>query len=712
MMDEQRMDGSSGGAPHAAAEPVNGPLDTMAAEYVIRDPRTPMPWMNYLFNDTYCALVSATGGGYSFQRCARDRRLLRYRLNNLPADRPGRYFYVRRRDTGAYWSAGWAPVQRGAPDGCFECRHGLGYTCIRHQQKEVDQEILYVVPRNADLELWRLRLTNRAPRAVALSVFSYAEFCLYQAEHDLSNFQYTFNIARCRALGSVIQHETWTRRYGLFTFQASSLPPVGWDCDREQFMGTGRGEHAPRAVEQGACTNSTCLHGNPIAAFQVDFELAPGETREWVLALGFAEQPQEDTAARLAAPWLQPGAVERALREVRAHWQEQCEHFVVETPDAGMNTVLNGWHPYQAQTTFRLSRGPSIYEGGIRRGLGFRDSCQDTLGVLHAEAPAVRRRLLQLAANQFVDGRSRHQFFPLSGQGAEDHCWDTHLWLVLALCAYLRETGDWDLLAEEAPFVDGDPAPVAAHLAAAVDFSLAHLGAHGLPRLGRSDWNDCLQLPGPNGGAESVFIACQLAGALRELAALAAQRGAVEHARHRLEQAEELSARINAVAWDGEWYARAFDDYGRAVGTSGNAFGRIFLNAQTWSIMAGVAAPERARRALAAVARWLDSPFGPRLLNPPWEEFDPAVGALSDMPAGLKENGGVFCQAVAWAVIAAAQAGAAEQAWRYYRQLLPGHAVRPAAYEAEPYVYAQMIIAPPHPRAGTARNSWLTGTAA
>lgn len=688
-----------------------GYFDPEHREYVITDPRTPMPWMNYLFNEEYVALISATAGGYSFHLDARDKRILRFRNNSLPMDRPGRYLYLRDQCDGDYWSATWAPVQRDPEARNFECRHGFGYTRISHARNCIQSTTTYLVPPDANLEIWSLQLENNSGRDVELQVFPYAEFCVWLAQHDLANQQWSYNIVRCQRKESVIHHLTHTTRYGKYAFFASSAEPAGWDCDRERFIGRCRSESNPQVVEQGHCTNADCFHGNPIAAFEIPVALRAGERRELVFILGTAGNPA--SGSTLLDKYLRPGICGELIPQLRARWDAVLASQIVETPDADTNLCLNQWHPYQAQVTFRVSRGPSIYEGGIGRGMGFRDSCQDTLGVAHVQGKQVRQLLLNLTQNLYQAGNSRHQYFRLTGQGEGGGNLDTHLWLLPAVCHYLRESGDWEFLQENVAYCDGGNDTVLEHLKRTLEFSWTHRGAHKLPLLGNSDWNDGLQCPGPNRAAESVFIAMQLALGYREMALLAKHLNDSALVTDCDAKAAEITRLLNERCWDGDWYLRAYDDNGHALGCHANLFGKIFLNPQTWAVMSQVATPERGLTAMDSVARHLNSLHGVAKVWPAWQEFDPAVGGMTDCVAGLKENGGIFCHTNSWVVIAEAMLGRGDAAYEYYAKLRPTRRDGiQELHEAEPYVYCQTIAGPEHPRFGLGRNSWLTGAVA
>lgn len=702
-----------------------GHFDPEQREYVITDPRTPTPWMNYLFNEDYYCLISNTGGGYSFYKSARDYRILRMRLNTVPHDRPGRYIYVRDRDTGAYWSTGWAPVMPALDTYTYRCRHGFGYTIIHGATHDIATETTYTVARQAPLEVWACKITNTGNTVRRLTLFSYAEFCLFQAMHDMQNFQYTYNVARCEVEPQLIHHVTAAYDRPWYAFAGVSEPATGFDTDREAFMGDGYHTEAnPQVVARGQSAQSLINGGNPIASFAYDLELAPGETREWVVIVGY-DPGGAPGARRAVAEYARPGIGEELVKAWRTYWDECLAANQIETPDTDFNLVLNQWLAYQSQVTFRVSRGPSIYEGGIGRGMGTRDSSQDILGALCLTPHAPRKLLLDLAGIQFREGSMYHQFFPLTGEGDGGNSFsDDALWFVMAVTEYLKASGDMALLDEPVRWAD-DPAPASLldHLKAAVAYTRRMRGAHGLPLILLADWNDMLQISGLTWGddhhgrddlrAESVMVAFLYRYALTAMEELMLHLGDSDTAATYRAQITELQAAIDAHAWDGEWFRRAFDNEGRVVGGKGDPFAEVWLNTQTWAVLSGSASGARAEQAMRVVAERLETPYGLILLDPPYAKWQASSPSITTYPPGLKENGGIFCHTNPWAVIAHCLLGNGDQAMDYFRRIMPTtHQAMQATYQAEPYVYAQMIAGRHHPQFGRARNSWLTGAVA
>ncbi len=688
-----------------------GHFDDVRREYVVTRPDTPLPWINYLGVNDYCGLISNTAGGYSFCRDPRERRILRYRYNSLPADRPGRYLYLRDHATGEYWSATWQPVQQPQPEGTYECRHGLSYTSIRAAHDGIQSETTYFVPLDERLEIWRLHLKNAGRKPRRLAVFSYAEFCLWDAVNDMTDFQYNLNIAQTKFSANTIYHLTnFHAHQPCFAWFWSSRKVTSWDGLRQAFIGPYRDESNPIAVENGRCSNTAASGWAPCASFHIDVTLGPRAEDEILFVLGYGEKWGEDEPLR--RKYRKPAAAARELARLQDYWDETLTRFCVKTPDKAVDSMVNIWNPYQCRTTFNWSRSASYFESGIGRGMGFRDSAQDILGFVHQIPVLARQRLLDIAATQFPEGRAHHQYSPLTKKGAGEGFGDDHLWLVIAVDAYLRETGDLEVLEERVPFNDDSSAPLYEHLRRAVDYSSAHTGWHDLPRIGNADWNDCLNLAGPSGKAASVMIAEMHVHAASLLAQIARRSGRAAQAQELSDLAAGMRARINESCWDGEWYLRAFTDAGVPVGTSSSDEGSIWLESQVWAVLSGAAGPERAHACMDSVARHLATKKGIVLFAPGYSRYHPELGYVSVFPPGLKENAAIFCHTNPWAMIAECMLGRGDRAFDYYKAILPSASNGSADKRGtEPYVYAQMIAGRQHRDFGQAKNSWLTGTA-
>ena len=701
-----------------------GYFDETAREYVITRPDTPAPWINYIGEGRYGGIVSNTGGGYSFDRAPRNRRVTRYRYNAVPADQPGRYVYLRDQETGEYWSPTWQPVRCDLES--YECRHGAAYTTIRSTCHGIAAEITYFVPPSpADepvpCELWVLRLRNTGTSRRRLRSFSYAEFSFFDANQDTVNLDWAQHIVFSSCEGGVIRVRT--KFNPLVYFFGSSEEPAGYTCDREDFVGRCRDLADPVVVETGEPSNAASPRGNSVGSLTHDIELGPGEERQIVYVMGATERPAE--IARTVARFAVPAEVDAAFAALRDDWDAYLSRFTVATPDADTNAMLNFWNQVQCRTTLYWSRFVSGYETGMGRGMGTRDSGQDTLGTMHTAPDHARRMLTQIWGVQFADGHTWHQFYPLTGEGwpglaAEFPDWpqwfsDDHLWLIIAVCAYLRETGDFAYLDQRLPFADSGTDTVWVHMLRAVEFTLAHRGPHGLPRSGFSDWNDTLNIDHGSGKAESVWTGMQFCRAMLDLADLCRHAGCGPEGAEagRFEKLHaEMAAIINSCAWDGAWYARSFDDDGLPIGISGAPHHAIDLIPQSWSVIGEVAPPERAEKAMSSADDKLDTKFGLALMWPPYDGADPRVCGMATFVPGAKENGGIFCHSNPWSMVAATMLGHGDDAYRYYRQVLPMARTDSDVYKVEPYVYPQNICGPAHPSFGMARNAWLTGAAA
>ncbi len=723
-----------------------GRFDDGAHEYVIERPDTPLPWINYLGQEEFFSLISNTGGGYCFYRDARLRRLLRYRYNSAPTDVGGRALYLRLAD-GEFWSPTWQPVRRALQ--AYECRHGMGYSRISSTYRGVSAAVTYFVPLGQTLEVWRVKLANRNARPIDLQLFSLVEFCLWDAWDDQTNFQRNYSIGEVEVDSGtgVIYHKTeYRERRNHFAYFACSAPVAGFDTQREAFLGAYRGLDRPMAVEEGRC-RGTVAHGwAPIGAHQVELTLGSGDEREVIFLLGYAENPPEDkfsapnklntarARATIAAHFDSSG-LDAVLDDLHAHWERLLGVYQVGTPDEHVNRMVNVWNPYQVVATFNLSRSASLFESGIGRGMGFRDSNQDLLAFVQLAPPLARQRLLDLAATQLPNGGAYHQYQPLTKRGNDavgSGFNDDPLWLVLAVSAYLKESGDGSVLEALAPYdnAPGSETPLYEHLQRALRYTLERLGPHGLPQIGHADWNDCLNLncfssepgesfqthsdQGDTTKAESVFIAGLFVLAAREMAEISRHFERAEEAEGYIKAADAMAQVTMQRGWDGEWFLRAYDRMGAKVGSRECSEGRVFIEPQGMCAMAGIGLDDgRAQSALAAVRQHLATPHGLILQQPAYSRYYLNLGEISSYPPGYKENAGIFCHTNPWIMIAEAMLGHGDQAHDYYTRINPS--AREAISEVhrcEPYVYAQMIAGRDAATHGEAKNSWLTGTAA
>jgi cellobiose phosphorylase len=734
-------------ASRAVAQNTYGYFDDAAREYVITRPDTPLPWLNYLGQDDFFGLCTNTAGGYTFWKDAKLRRLTRYRYNNVPYDLGGRYLYIN--DGGSVWNPGWKPVK--ASDVAYECRHGLGYTRIVGQRDDLEVECLFFVPPGENLELWKVTVRNKSSVRKTPSIFSYQEFCFFEALNDMTNYQRTYSIGEVEVEGSAIYHKTeYRERRNHYTLFACTEPIAGFDTSRDQFVGVHDGLHEARVPFAGACTNSIAFGWNPIGAHQVDLDLAPGEEKTFTYVLAYVEKEgpkfeakfvmEKSEGRAILAKYAETSAVDAAFARLAEYWNKLLGRFQAQCPNEHATRMLNVWNQYQCMATFNMSRSASMYETGIGRGMGFRDSNQDLLGFVHMIPSRARQRILDIAGTQLSTGVCYHQYQPLTKKGnseAGGDFYDDHLWLVLSTCSYIKETGDTSILAEPTGYADKEYArhedreTLQHHLETSIDYTMRKRGPNGLPLIGRADWNDCLNLncystePNEsyqNGGltdldnskAESVMIAGLFLFAAREMAELYAFLGRpVESARMR-EVRETMLAIVEEKAWDGEWYRRAYDRQGEPIGSHLCAEGKIFIESQGWCVLGGAGATNgRAAKAMASVEKYLFTKNGVVLQQPAYSEYYLNLGEVSSYPPGVKENAGIFCHNNTWINLAWCELGDGDRALEYYLSICPSAKQDQIdIYRSEPYVYAQMIAGKDAPCFGEAKNSWLTGTAA
>lgn len=719
-----------------------GFFDDVNREYVITDPRTPYPWINYLGSNEFFGLISNTAGGYCFYRDARFRRITRYRYNNIPIDNGGRYFYVK--DGEEYYSPTWMPV-KGELEG-YECRHGMGYTKIKGIKNKVETEILYMVPINDNAEIHRVRIKNIGNSEKKLTLFSFIEFCLWNAYDDMTNYQRTYNTGAVEVEGSTIYHCTdYRERRNHFAFYSVNCEIDGFDTDRDSFLGQYRGLHEPEAVIEGRSRNSVAKGWNPIASHSIELKLSPGEEKTFVFLLGYIENPNEDKwsskgninkkrAVRLIGKYKDDAAVENAFMELAAYWDGLLSKFRIETSDKKLDRMVNIWNPYQCMVTFNMSRSASYFETGIGRGMGFRDSNQDILGFVHQVPERARERILDIAATQFEDGSAYHQYQPITKRGNNEIGGgfnDDPLWLILGVTAYIKETGDIKILEESVPYNcdKNNRGSLLQHIEKSFEYTLNNLGPHGLPLIGRADWNDCLNLNcfsknpdesfqtcGNKKGrtAESIFIAGLFVYAARELARLYGKLDMKAEGERAAREADIMASRVERHGYDGEWFLRAYDFYGNKIGSSENKEGKIFIEPQGFCVMAGIGLGNgMAESALDSVDKYLNTRYGIILQSPAYSEYDPSLGEISSYPPGYKENAGIFCHNNPWIIIAETVLGRGDKAFEYYTKITPAYFEDISEiHRLEPYAYAQMIAGRDAAIPGEAKNSWLTGTAA
>ena len=718
-----------------------GHFDDTAREYVITRPDTPSPWINYLGSEAFFTLMSNTGGGYSFYKDARMLRITRYRYNNVPTDAGGQYFYIKDGDT--VFTPGWMPVK--TPLDAYECRHGLGYTVITGEKNGLRVCQTAMVPRGVDALVTRVELTNRTDTAKEVSLFSFVEFCLWNAQDDATNFQRNFSTGEVEIEGSAIYHKTeYRERRNHYAVYAVNAPVDGFDTDRDSFLGAYNGFDHPAAVFEGRSRNSVASGWAPIGSHHLRGTLAPGERVCFIFVLGYCENPQDKKfiapgvinkapAYALLDQFASEAQFDRALAQLREYWDALLSTCQVQSGEPRFDRMVNVFNQYQCMVTFNMSRSASYYESGIGRGMGFRDSTQDLLGFVHLIPARARERLLDIAATQFPDGSAYHQYQPLTKRGNFDvgsGFNDDPLWLIFGAAAYIKETGDVSILSEPVPF-DNDEAlaqPLMEHLRRSFHYTLEHLGPHGLPLIGRADWNDCLNLncfsktPGESfqttanfesGVAESVFIAGMFVAVGEDYKALCDMVGLKDEVAFADVECKKMYDAVMKDGWDGEWFLRAYDAFGNKIGSKECKDGQIFIEPQGFCVMAGIGMKEGyAKKALDSVAERLDTPYGVSLLAPTYKEYHVELGEITSYPPSYKENGGIFCHNNPWITIAETIIGRGDRALSTYQHICPAYTEDISEkHRTEPYVYPQMIASVDAARQGEAKNSWLTGTA-
>ncbi|PYG89763.1 cellobiose phosphorylase [Ruminiclostridium sufflavum DSM 19573] len=719
-----------------------GFFDDQNKEYVITTPKTPYPWINYLGTQEFFSLISNTAGGYCFYKDARLRRITRYRYNNVPIDMGGRYFYIN--DNGTLWSPGWSPVK--ADLDSYECRHGMGYTKITGSKNGISSEVLFFVPLNFNGELHRVRIKNTTGENKSLKLFSCIEFCLWNAQDDQTNYQRNLSTGEVEVEKSVIYHKTeYKERRNHFAFYSVNADLTGFDTDRDTFVGLYNGFENPQVPVSGEPAN-TIAHGwGPMASHCITVELKPGEEKEYDFILGYVENEEDDKweskgvinkkkAYAMIEAKGNPAAVQAAFDEMQNSWNNLFTQYKLEHKDEKLCRMVNIWNQYQCMVTFNMSRSASYFETGIGRGMGFRDSNQDLLGFVHQIPDRARERILDIAATQFETGGAYHQYQPLTKKGNDEiggNFNDDPLWLIAGVAAYIKETGDMGILNELVPF-DNDENNMATlfeHLKRSFYHVVNNLGPHGLPLIGRADWNDCLNLncfsntPGESFQtttskdgkvAESVFIAGMFVFYGPEYVKLCELTGKADEAEKAQQEVDRMNEVVLKYGWDGEWFIRAYDDYGQKIGSHENEEGKIFIESQGFCSMAGIGVDKGyVEKALDSAKKYLDTPYGLVLNNPAFTKYYINMGEISTYPAGYKENAGIFCHNNPWIIAGETVIGRGDKAFEYYKKIAPAYTEEISEiHKTEPYVYSQMIAGKDAAKPGEAKNSWLTGTAA
>ena len=723
-----------------------GHFDDAHREYVITDPQTPWPWINYLGNEDFFSLISNTAGGYSFYKDAKFRRITRYRYNDVPMDNNGRYFYIKDGDT--VWNPGWKPCR--TPLDSYECRHGMNYTRITGSKLGVVASVLFFVPLHTAAEVQMLSLENNSNEVKHLKIFSFEEWCLWNAATDMENFQRNFSTGEVEIeqQTSTIYHKTeYRERRNHYAFYHVNTPIQGFDTDRESFVGLYNEYSAPQAVVEGKPRNSVAHGWSPVASHYIEVDLKPGEKRDLIFLLGYVENEQDkkweskkvinkEKAHVLMDRFATREQVDKAFAELKAYWDQLLDIFVVDSGNDKLDRMVNIWNQYQCMVTFCMSRSASFFESGIGRGMGFRDSNQDLVGFVHQIPERARQRIIDIASTQFPDGGCYHQYQPLTKRGNNDIGGgfnDDPCWLIFGTVAYIKETGDFSILDEPVPFdnVPGSEVSLLEHLKVSFNHVINNLGPHRLPLIGRADWNDCLNLncfswnpdesfqttenKSEGSKAESLMIAGLFVVTGRDYVALCRHLGHNNEADRAQKAVDDMVEAVEQQGWDGKWYLRAYDYFGHKIGSDENEEGKIFIESQGWCTMAAIGKEKGyPEMALDSVKERMECEHGIVLNNPAFTTYHVEMGEISSYPEGYKENAGIFCHNNPWVIIGETVAGRGNDAWRHYTKILPSYVEEKyqTLHKVEPYVNCQMVAGKDAARPGEGKNSWLTGTAA
>jgi len=723
-----------------------GHFDDAHREYVITDPQTPWPWINYLGNEDFFSLISNTAGGYSFYKDAKFRRITRYRYNDVPMDNNGRYFYIKDGDT--VWNPGWKPCR--TPLDSYECRHGMNYTRITGSKLGVVASVLFFVPLHTAAEVQMLSLENDSNDVKHLKIFSFEEWCLWNAATDMENFQRNFSTGEVEIeqQTSTIYHKTeYRERRNHYAFYHVNTPIQGFDTDRETFVGLYNEYSAPQVVVEGKPRNSVAHGWSPVASHYIEVELKPGEKRDLIFLLGYVENEQDkkweckkvinkEKAHALMDRFATRGQVDKAFAELKAYWDQLLDIFVVDSGNDKLDRMVNIWNQYQCMVTFCMSRSASFFESGIGRGMGFRDSNQDLVGFVHQIPERARQRIIDIASTQFPDGGCYHQYQPLTKRGNNDIGGgfnDDPCWLIFGTVAYIKETGDFSILDEPVPFdnVPGSEVSLLEHLKVSFNHVINNLGPHRLPLIGRADWNDCLNLncfswnpdesfqttenKSEGSKAESLMIAGLFVVTGRDYVSLCRHLGHNNEADRAQKAVDDMVEAVEKHGWDGKWYLRAYDYFGHKIGSDENEEGKIFIESQGWCTMAAIGKEKGyPEMALDSVKERMECEHGIVLNNPAFTTYHVEMGEISSYPEGYKENAGIFCHNNPWVIIGETVAGRGDDAWRHYTKILPSYVEEKyqTLHKVEPYVNCQMVAGKDAARPGEGKNSWLTGTAA
>lgn len=708
-----------------------GYFDNDNREYVITRPDVPAPWTNYLGTEKFCTVISHNAGGYSFYNSPEYNRVTKFRPN-ASFDRPGHYVYLRDDATGDYWSISWQPVAKSLDEANYEVRHGLSYSKFKCEYNGISASKTLFIPKGEDAEIWDVVIKNDSDQPRTISAFSFVEFSFSHIQSDNQNHQMSLYSAGTAYDAGVIEYDLYynTNDFEGFYYLASTVDPDSYDGQRDSFLGLYRDEANPIAVEKGRCSNSAQTCYNHCGSLHKQFVIQPGEEVRFAYILGIGK----GNGARLREKYQDIANVDAAFADIKAHWDERCNKFQVKSPNQGLDTMINTWTLYQAETCVVWSRFASFIEVGGRTGLGYRDTAQDAISVPHANPKMTRKRLVDLLRGQVKAGYGLHLFDPDwfdpekadvkpsksptvvptpsdedKIHGIEDTCSDDHLWIVPTICKYVMETGETSFFDEEIPYADGGNATVYEHMKAALDFSAEYVGQTGICKGLRADWNDCLNL----GGGESSMVSFLHFWALQEFIDLAKFRKNEADVAKYTEMAANVREACETHLWDDEggWYIRGLTKNGDKIGTAQQTEGRVHLESNTLAVLSGAVSQERGEKAMDAVDENLFCEYGLHLNAPSFSTPNDDIGFVTRVYQGVKENGAIFSHPNPWAWVAEAKLGRGDRAMKFYDALNPYNQNDIIEKRiAEPYSYVQFIMGRDHQDHGRANHPWLTGT--
>lgn len=707
-----------------------GHFDNEKREYVIDRVDLPVSWTNYLGVKDLCVVVNHTAGGYMFYQSPEYHRVTRFRGNAVPMDRPGHYVYLRDAKDGDYWSISWQPVGKPLDQAKYTCRHGMSYTTYECDYKGIKASQTLMVPMDDAVELWDVRLKNTTDKERRISVFSYCEFSFHHIMIDNQNFQMSLYCAGSSYDENIIEYDLFYEEFG-YQYFTSNVTPDGFDCLRDSFLGAYRTEDNPIAVERGTCSGSHELGNNHCGSLQKDLVLAPGEEVRLIFMLG---EGNREAGKKIREKYSDMANVDAAYAQLKDYWENKFAQLQIRTPNEGMNTLINTWNLYQAEVNIMFSRFASFIEVGGRTGLGYRDTAQDAMTIPHSNPEKCRQRIVELLRGLTTKGYGLHLFSPEwfdpdakkekkkpfksptviptvnannIVHGLEDACSDDALWLVPSIIEYIKETGDAGFADEAVTYADGGEGTVYEHMKRILDFSAEQVGATGICKGLRADWNDCLNL----GGGESAMVSFLHYWAICHFLQLAEYLGRTEDVEKYQAMRERVGNVCNRELWDKEWFIRGITKNGKKIGTSEDAEGKVHLESNAWAVLSGAADVEKGKRAMDSVDKYLFTPYGILLNAPSYTVPDDDIGFVTRVYPGLKENGSIFSHPNPWAWAAECVLGRGDRAMKFYNALCPYYQNNMIEIrQSEPYSYCQFVVGRDHTAFGRARHPFMTGS--